>query len=446
MNIAIIGSGYVGLITGLCLSKQNNIVRCIDLNTQIVENINNGIPHFFEEGLNELLADELEAKRFKALSSLENIDIEIELIIIAVGTPSDNSGDIDLSYIEEASKNIGKFIKKNKHHISIVIKSTVLPTTTDLFVRQILEDESSKKVGDFGLGMNPEFLREGSAIKDFLYPDRVVIGWEDKKTKERLEKLYSPWDCEKIIVNSRTAELIKYTNNCFLALQISASNEFANLAYKIGNIDIEDVMSGLNLDKRWNPKKNGKRLNPGILNYLKSGCGFGGSCFPKDVKAIRNYGIKKGLKMEMARSIININNRQPAELVKIMEEIDNLEKLSILILGLSFKENTDDIRESPAIQIIKQLRNKVKKIFAHDPMAIENFTLVIPPQKKLEYVKNWENFVTRSDVILVLNGWKNFKKLENFDLRKKYLIDPRRVFNKSINVKKYLTIGLNNKS
>ena len=291
MNIAVIGSGYVGLITGLSLSKIGNQVRCVDLNQGIIKNLNLGIPHFFEEGLQELLRSEIDSGRFKASSKLEHLDLEFELIIIAVGTPSDSEGNIDLNYIKSASKDVGRFIKKSKNFISIVIKSTVLPSTTDTLVREIIENESSKVLGEFGLGMNPEFLREGSAIEDFMNPDRIVIGTEDEETKSKLKKLYSSWNCDKIFVNSRTAELIKYTNNCFLALQISASNEIANLAYDIGGIDVADVLKGVHLDKRWNPIKNGERSHPGILNYLKAGCGFGGSCFPKDVKALRNLGI-----------------------------------------------------------------------------------------------------------------------------------------------------------
>ena len=236
MKIAIIGSGYVGLITGLCLASKGNDVRCIDLNKKVVDQINNGIPCFYEKGLEQLLKQQLNLKKFYAFSNLNEIDFEVELIIIAVGTPSDKNGSIDLRFIKQASKDIGLYIKNLNHHISIVVKSTVLPRTTDTIIRRNFRKRKFKKIGEFGLGMNPEFLKEGNAIDDFMYPDRIVIGSEDDKTKTKLKDLYRPWDCEKLFVNSRTAEFIKYANNCFLALQISTTNEIANLAFEIGQV------------------------------------------------------------------------------------------------------------------------------------------------------------------------------------------------------------------
>ena len=444
MNIAVIGSGYVGLITGLCLAEKGHNVRCIDLNKNVVDKINKGIPNFYEDGLEILLNTQLKSKRFFAFTKLSSLDIKIEIIIIAVGTPSNKEGDIDLSYIKNVSLDIGRFLKVTKNFISIVVKSTVLPGTTDEYIRKFIEEESLKAFGQFGLGMNPEFLREGSAIYDFMNPDRIIIGYEDQETKFKLEKLYENWDCEKLFVNSRTAEFIKYTNNCFLALQISAANELANLAFEIGKVDIEEILHGVHLDKRWNPIINGKRVNPGILQYLKAGPGFGGSCFPKDVKAIRNLGQKKGINMRILDSIIEINDKQPLKVCEIINNIKNLNKSKLLFLGLSFKENTDDVRESPALRIIPKLKNKTKKIFAHDPFAIENFKKELILFENLEYTENWENKVFLSNVIVVLTKWKEYKKLEAMDLKDKIIIDPRRLLDKTkINSKEYLSVGLN---
>ena len=444
MNIAVLGSGYVGLVTGLCLSKAGHNIRCIDINEAIVKGINKGKPKFYEKGLEDLLKSELKTNRFFALRKLDDLDIAVDMIIIAVGTPSNNNGDIDLSFIKNVSKKIAHYIKKVKNHVSIVVKSTVLPGTTDTLIKNILEKESSKKLGEFGLGMNPEFLREGNAIYDFLDADRIVIGWEDEKTKIRLENLYKPWTCEKIIVNTRTAEFIKYTNNCFLALQVSTTNEIANLAYEVGGVDIQEIMSGLYLDHRWNPKVEGKRINPKILTYLKAGCGFGGSCFPKDLKALRNFGKRKGIEMQILESILEVNNTQWLKLIKIIKKIKNLKKLNLIILGLSFKEDTDDVRESPAIKIIPELRNSVKKIYAHDPKGIENFKDIIDSSEALEYTKNWEEKLKICEVIVILTNWNEYKKLEQIDLRKKILIDPRRFIDRNlIHTKQYFSIGLN---
>lgn len=444
MNIAVIGSGYVGLITGLCLAGKGHNVRCIDLNKNVVEKINKGIPNFYEDGLKILLNAQLNSKRFFAFTELSSLDIEIEMIIIAVGTPSDKEGNIDLKYIKNVSIDIGRFLKKTKQFISVVVKSTVLPGTTDEYVRKVIEEESSKTFGQFGLGMNPEFLREGSALFDFMNPDRIIIGYEDQETKIKLEKLYENYVCEKLFVNSRTAEFIKYANNCFLALQISAANELANLAYEIGNVDIEEILYGVHLDKRWNPIINRKRVNPEILQYLKAGCGFGGSCFPKDIKAIRNLGQKNGLNMRMLESIIEVNDNQPLKVYEIIQNIKNLSKSNLLFLGLSFKENTDDVRESPALRIIPKLKNKTKKIFAHDPFAIQNFQSKLNLFEGLEYSENWINKVGLSKVIVILTKWKEYKKLEKMDLKDKIIIDPRRLLDRTkINSKEYYSIGLN---
>lgn len=444
MNIAVIGSGYVGLITGLCLAEKGNNVRCIDLNKNIVANINRGIPHFYEVGLKTLLNDQLKSKKFFGLTNLNCLDIDIEIIIIAVGTPSEITGDIDLSFIKNVSKEIGIFLKNINQHISIVVKSTVLPGTTDKLIKKIIEKESSKDLGEFGLGMNPEFLREGNAIHDFLNPDRIVIGSEDQKTTLRLKKLYENWNCEKLYVNCRTAEFIKYANNCFLALQISTANELANLAFEIEKVDIDEILYGVHLDKRWNPTINGKRSNPGILQYLKAGCGFGGSCFPKDIKAMRNLGQNRGLKMKMLDSIIEVNDHQHLEVLNIISNIKYLHEIDLLFLGLSFKENTDDIRESPALKIIPLLENKTKKIFAHDPLAIENFRKETIQFEGLEYIDDWEDKVESCKVIVLLTKWKEYKKLEEFNLKDKIIVDPRRFIDKNkIKVNKYLSIGLN---
>ena len=246
MKLTIIGTGYVGLVSGVCLASKGHNVTCLDLWQEVVDDLNRGKPHIHEEGLHSLLSNVLKTKKFRVRkASLKNFG-NPELIIIAVGTPS-QKGKINLAHVQNAAKLVGNYLRRAKRFVSVIVKSTVVPGTTDTFVRKVLERASGKKLGAFGLGMNPEFLREGAAVEDFLAPDRIVLGHETPETLRHLETLYAPWDCDKLPVNSRTAEMIKYVSNCLLATQISAVNELANLAAVLGGIDSCEVMQGIHL-------------------------------------------------------------------------------------------------------------------------------------------------------------------------------------------------------
>ena len=445
MKIVVVGTGYVGLITGLSLSSKGNNVRCVDLNENTVNSLNLGIPTFYEEGLENLLKQELDSKRFSVTKNLNEVLSDADVVFVAVGTPSLNNGDIDLAYIEKVAIDIGKLMKDSSKFISIIIKSTVLPTTTDTFVKQIIEKYSEKKLGDFGLGMNPEFLREGSAISDFMHPDRIVIGYEDKKTKKILDEIYSDWDCEKVFVNSRTAELIKYVNNCFLALLISSTNEMANLAASFKNIDIKRVMDGVKLDKRWNPKINNVRTEPEILTYLKAGCGFGGSCLPKDISALTNLGIKHGKDMKIMKSVLEVNKNQASQIIFDLKKDMKLEEKKCLVLGLAFKAGTDDVRQSSALSVISSLLSENVKVSAHDPISIDNFKKEIGKKSKINFSLDWEKEIKLNDVVIILTPWDEYSKIYNLNLSEKIIYDARRFLNMDkINCKKYLTIGFNN--
>ena len=360
MEVTIIGTGYVGLTTGVCLADAGHSVSCIDVNQEIVSQVNDGKPHIYEPNLNEILNVVLKKKSFKASTNLNEALNKAEIVLIAVGTPS-FEGKIDLKYIEQVAKNIGFWIKNSGKRIPLVIKSTVVPTTTDTYFKALIEKISNYKHPHFGLGMNPEFLREGSAVSDFKYPDRIVFGVEDDITLEALKKLYKPYDCKKLIVNTRTAEFIKYVNNSLLALQISFSNEMANLASNIKNIDYENVLKGVISDHRWNSPEMSSTPNPEIVKYLQPGCGFGGSCFPKDVQAIVKLGNEKGFEMKLLKSILEVNKEQPKQIIRLIkDEIYSLkDKFSTLVLGLSFKPNTNDIRYSPAKNIIEDLLKNI---------------------------------------------------------------------------------------
>ncbi|HEX8333279.1 MAG TPA: UDP-glucose/GDP-mannose dehydrogenase family protein [Segetibacter sp.] len=449
MKIAIVGTGYVGLVSGVCLAYKNHQVTCVDLRTEIVEQLNKGIPHIYENDLQEMLHQVISNKNFIATADIATALSQNDIIIVAVGTPSEN-GEIDLTQIGSVAKTIGEHIKTSNQYISVVIKSTVVPGTTDSFVKQKIEEFSGKKIGEFGLGMNPEFLREGNAIEDFLYPDRIVIGSEDDITKQRLEEIYSPWNCDKIFVNTRTAEMIKYANNTVLACLISLNNELANLSGLLGNIDYNDVVKGISADKRWSPILNdGTRITPHITSYFTPGAGFGGSCFPKDVQAIRTQGMNMGLPMKMTNAVLNVNDDQASSSLKILKsKIGSFQNKKILFLGLAFKPDTDDIRESSAIKILNHLLKEGCKTEAHDPIAMEHVEKLYPNNSNLSLIKDWKKNVLKADIIIIGTNWKEYLDLLDFDrnnqLNDKIIFDSKRLFSKNDFVNTdYCTIGYN---
>jgi len=447
MNVSIVGTGYVGLISGVCLSAKGHHVTCYDNNRKVVNSLNNGTPHIYELGLQELLTSVLKDGRFTTKLISDTTFFDNDIIIIAVGTPSDN-GKIDLSYVKQVSKTIGKYLKSNKSFVSVVVKSTVVPGTTDTVVRGIIEENSGKTLGQFGLGMNPEFLREGNAIQDFMEPDRIVLGHDDSKTLKQLQQLYKPWNCDKIAVNTRTAEMIKYVNNSLLAIQISAVNEFANIADAIEGIDIMDVMKGVFADNRWSPiLPDNSRISPEILTYLVPGCGFGGSCFPKDVQALRSKAYEVGVEPHILNAVLTVNENQPYQVVELLKKsLIDLENKKILILGLAFKPGTDDVRESVSLKIINYLLNNKARIFAHDPVAIENTKKIMNNRKNIKFIDQWEATLSDVEAIVVATKWAEYKKLSLSEYQDvlvgKILLDARRLFKPTDFPKlDYLTIG-----
>jgi UDPglucose 6-dehydrogenase len=444
MKLAVVGTGYVGLVSGVCLAAKGHSVICVDKNPAVVSTLNAGKPHIFETGLPELLGEVLAAGRFAATQDLATALDQVDLLIVAVGTPS-KDGIIDLTYIEEVSRQVGAYIKTHDRHISIVVKSTVVPGTTDTVVRKAIEETSGKTFPAFGLGMNPEFLREGDAISDFASPDRIVLGYEDPQTLRRLEDLYTPWDVDKLRVNTRTAEMIKYANNAMLATQISAVNEIANLAAALGGIDVMDVMAGIHLDKRWNPVLPGLgRVKPQILTYLVPGCGFGGSCFPKDVQALRSQGTQKGLPMRVLNAVLDVNEQQPEQVIEILRrDPGGLSGRKVLVLGLAFKPGTDDVRESASLKIVTRLAEEGAQIVAHDPIAAENFRKALNGgATSVRYCDHWQDEVAGADILIVATSWPEYQDLRAFDLAGKILFDARRAFSPGhFKGATYLSIG-----
>ncbi|MEX0778254.1 MAG: UDP-glucose/GDP-mannose dehydrogenase family protein [Balneolales bacterium] len=445
MNISVIGTGYVGLVSGVCLAEKGHKVTCIDVNTEIINKINQGITPIFERGLSELLTKNLN-HTFFASTDLKDAVMNSELSIIAVGTPY-NGDDIDLSSIKQVSREIGCALLNKEGFHAVVIKSTVVPGTTNDVVSPIIEETSGKKAGvDFGVGMNPEFLREGAAVNDFMNPDRIVLGASDNLTLELMEKVYDLFNNVDVVkTNTKTAEMIKYTANSLLATLISFSNEIGNLCSRLGNIDVVDVMSGVHKDKRFSPLlTNGERMSPEFISYLAAGCGFGGSCFPKDVKALISHGKKAGSNMALLDSVMRINEEQPKEIITLLEKyFESMKNIRIAILGLAFKPDTDDMRESPAIPIVRYLLHAGANIQAYDPVA-EHEAEKLFGNHQIKYYQDLPKALEGVDAVILLTSWPEFSTvpgLMNATTPQPLFIDGRRMLTKT-SFTRYEGIGL----
>lgn len=447
MKISIIGTGYVGLVSGACLAEKGNNVTCIDIDELKVEKINNCISPIFENSLEELLKKNVTNRRLVASTNLRNAVKNSELSIIAVGTPFDGNK-IDLSSIEKVTKEIGATLKdKNTYHV-VVVKSTVIPGTTDDVILPILEKSSGMKAGeDFGLGVNPEFLREGCAINDFMNPDRIILGGRDSKTIDKLLELYDVFGgVDKLITNNRTAEMIKFTSNSLFATFISFSNEIGNICALTPGVDVKDVMAGVHLDKRLSPiLSDGRRIRPGFLSYLEAGCGFGGSCFPKDIKSFISYAENMKEIPILLRSVIEVNQNQPDKLIQLLRKYyKSFNGLKVAILGLAFKPDTDDLRYSPAIPVIKSLLQDGAHVKAYDPIASTEAKKIFGTYH-IEYPKTLNDTIGDVDAVILITRWNEFENLSylmsNLE-RPPLIIDGRRILNKN-SYTKYEGIGLN---
>ncbi|NJE46082.1 UDP-glucose/GDP-mannose dehydrogenase family protein [Thermococcus sp. GR7] len=412
MRVSIIGSGYVGLVTGMGFVKLGNDVVFVDVDDKKTEMINNAKPPIYEEGLEDLMSQFKD--KYYATKDYREAILNSDVTFICVGTPSRKDGSIDLTYIKKASEEIGRALKEKEGYHVVVIKSTVLPGTTEEIVKPILESYSGKKAfEDFGLAMNPEFLREGVALRDFLNPDRIIIGVQDDKTKDVLEKLYVSIDAPKLIVGIKTAEMIKYASNAFLATKISFANEIGNICKKLG-IDSWKVFEGVGLDHRISP------------HFFRTGIGWGGSCFPKDVRALISKAKEIGEEPLILEAVVEVNERQPLKLIELLKKhVPELEGKTIGVLGLAFKPNTDDVRETRAYPVIKKLLEEKAQVIAYDPKAMENFKHAYPDVgAKIQYADSAGQVVEATDVILIVTEWKEFEEL---DYSGKIVIDGRRI-------------------
>ena len=445
MKVSIIGTGYVGLVTGACLADKGHQIICVDVDEEKINKINHTALPFYEPGLGELLNKNI-GVRLTATTDLHQSVVETDITFITVGTPF-NGKEIDLTYLKDAATQIGQALKgKNTYHL-VVLKSTVVPGTTDEVVRPILETASGRKAGvDFGVGMNPEFLTEGEAVQDFMFPDRIIFGGIDDQSRHVLEELYIPFaGAERIRTNNKTAEMIKYTSNALLATMISFSNELGNLCAALRGVDVVDVMRGLHSSKYLSPVlTNGDRITPPIAAFLWAGCGFGGSCLPKDVKALIAHGEKARMPMRLLDAVIRVNEDQPQQVFSLLKRhFPSFKGIRIAVLGLAFRPDTDDMRESPAIPIITGLLAHEAEIQAYDPVAKQEAAKVFG-DSKITLCDSMAEVIRDVQAIVLVTRWEEFrslpKLLEDLDPQP-VVIDGRRMLDKS-SIAKYEGIGL----
>ena len=421
MNIAIVGTGYVGLVSGTCFADTGANVTCVDVDANKIERLQQGEIPIYEPGLNELVRKNVAAGRLKFTTDLASVLDEVEIVFSAVGTPPDEDGSADLKYVLQVARTIGQNLN---HYVVVVTKSTV-PVGTARKVRAAISEELEKRGLDiaFDVASNPEFLKEGNAIKDFMSPDRVVVGVESEKAKKVLTKLYKPFlinNFRVIFMDIPSAEMTKYAANSMLATRISFMNDIANLCERVG-ADVNMVRAGIGADTRIGRK------------FLYAGCGYGGSCFPKDVKALIKTADQNGYSMEVLKAVERVNERQKGVLFDKLQRAFNGEPLAgktIAMWGLSFKPETDDMRESTALVMIAKLLEAGCSLRVYDPVAMDECRRRIG--NKVTYCRDMYDAVLDADALLLLTEWKEFR-LPTWGVIKKAMhrplvIDGRNIF------------------
>lgn len=416
MKIGFIGGGYVGLVSAACFAKLGFDSIILENDQNKIEKIEQAISPIYESQLDALL--EISIIQNKNLSVTSKRDLffkSSDVIFICLPTPNKSNGEIDLSFIINELMAIGSLISKSDTYKTIIIKSSVVPGSTGGIIKSTLETYSKKTAGiDFGLGVNPEFLMEGQAVENFFNPDRVIFGCLDQKTKDVLSNLYSSFDCQKLFVTLDEAEMIKYVSNSFLATKISFINEIANLSENF-DINMDNIVEGVGSDKRISKK------------FLRSGLGFGGSCFPKDVLALYNLSIHHNSKISILKKTIKINENQPLRVINLLKNQFNLENKNISLLGLSFKPGTDDIREAPSLKISNELKKYNCNVFVYDPIHVKK---KLPSHNYLHICDTIEDALKNSDAAIIVTEWDEFKSLKpsNFsNMNHKFVIDGRRI-------------------
>ena len=412
MKLSVIGAGYVGLVTAAGCARNGHSVVCIDTDKSKVDLINQGTSPLYEEGLDELLYHcvEVDGNLNASMEYQEVLGTDITLICVA--TPSNADGSINLGCIRDAAKRIGPVLGRKKGYHVVVTRSTVLPGTTTDVIIPLLEKYSGKRVHEhIGIAYNPEFLQEGMALKAFFNPDRIIIGEFDKKGGDTLAQIYQGISAPIFRTDVTTAEMIKYTSNAFLATKISFINEIANICYKLG-VDVYDVVKGLSFDYRIGDK------------FLSAGIGFGGSCLPKDLRALVSAcSTKLDSPVPLLRAVLDVNETQGLKIVEIAErKFGDLDGKKFAVLGLAFKPNTDDVRDAPALRVIRVLLEKGASVKAYDPEAMHNAKEVLP--QEVSYCVGAGGAIADSDCVLIMTEWDEFRD-ENL-YKGRIVIDGRR--------------------
>ena len=421
MNIAIVGTGYVGLVSGTCFADTGATVTCVDVDAAKIERLKNGEIPIYEPGLDELVKKNVAAGRLKFTTDLSSVLDDVEIVFSAVGTPPDEDGSADLKYVLQVARTIGQHLN---HYVVVVTKSTV-PVGTARKVRQTIEEELQRRGVNvsFDVASNPEFLKEGNAIKDFMSPDRVVVGTESERAKKVLTRLYKPFlinNFRVIFMDIPSAEMTKYAANSMLATRISFMNDIANLCELVG-ADVNMVRAGIGSDTRIGRK------------FLYAGCGYGGSCFPKDVKALVKTADQNGYSMEVLKAVERVNERQKSVLFHKLEKAysgQSLSGLTIAMWGLSFKPETDDMRESTALIMIGKLLAAGCKIRVYDPVAMDECRRRIGD--RVVYCRDKYDAVLDADALLLLTEWKEFRLptwgVIQKAMKRPLVIDGRNIF------------------
>ncbi|MBU1132077.1 UDP-glucose/GDP-mannose dehydrogenase family protein [Patescibacteria group bacterium] len=420
MKIIVIGTGYVGLVTGACLADIGHDVACIDIDEEKINNLNRGIIPIYEPILSELVLSNFKLGRLQFSCNLEEILADASIVFIAVGTPTKENGEADISQVFSAAHAIGK----NLSHYSVIVNKSTVPIGT---AREISEIIKQYYDGFFDVISNPEFLREGSAVKDFLSPDRIVIGIDDSdRAKKVILEVFRNFNSQILITDTKSAEMIKYASNAFLATSISFINSIAGICESAG-ADITSVAEGMMLDKRI-----GKQA------FLYAGCGYGGSCFPKDVNALIKIGQQHGVRFNILEEVEHVNEKMKISLFhKLKQSLPDLNGKKIAIWGLAFKPNTDDIRFSPAQVIIEKLLSENAVIQVHDPVAMENFKKIFP---NIGYFSDPYSVVKDASALMIVTDWPQFIDLD-FELIKSsmqgnLILDGRNILDE-IKLKRY---------
>lgn len=397
MNIAIVGTGYVGLVSGTCFSEMGINVTCVDIDEKKIQKLKEGIMPIYEPGLEDLVARNVKAGRLHFTTDLTSCLDDVEIVFSAVGTPPDEDGSADLRYVLEVARTVGRHINK---HVVLVTKSTV-PVGTAKKVRAAVQEELDKRGVnvEFDVASNPEFLKEGAAIKDFMAPDRVVVGVESERARKLMEKLYRPFTLNGypiLIMDVPSAEMTKYAANAMLATRISFMNDIANLCERVG-ANVDHVRKGMGTDSRIGSR------------FLYAGCGYGGSCFPKDVKALVHTGIENGYHMQVIEAVEAVNEKQKHIVFDKLKEAfnGNLKGKTVAIWGLAFKPETDDMREAPALVVIRQLLEAGAAVKVFDPIAMDECKRRIGDV--VTYCKDMYEAVIDADAVALLTEWKQFR-------------------------------------